>query len=378
MLLTAGCGNGEDRPAGGQAAEKDTAVQVGKLAPLAETMNDLRVLLVDLAAKNVCSFHARRFLALSSGGASGHQPGSPVNGQLWIDSCSTSEIDPQHLHVELYGKGWRWLARERGSAGATFEIDEYFRFAMRLSMDGTVDVAYDAQDHILTFWYVPTRPVDASFWVTGDLDVRTETLWSSIVGGAASIIGQSPEARTREEIRRRGQRRTRARVSRGLTFVLDLCNGQQFMRMGNLAAGTVPELAFEPGGKIFLANTRTTLHRDGLLMAGGYNTRGERLVARLQVDEGPGVKAAFVCLDAAREVFDAYYAGSDLPAIEPLESVTIRSGEQKELAVGPGTSCMVVLLMQPAAQEDTPVHYRYAVFRPKEAQRELVPCGAGG
>ena len=289
--------NGASAPEAAGGEDGPTAAGTGTGAgtkQMSATAEDLRALLVDVATARICQFLEGRLIPLSgSTGSEDSSSGgsSPAAGGLLIRSCSATEIDPQHLRVEVSGTGWQWIASEKQQVGATFELDETVSFDVDITFTGTLDIAYDRQDSILTLWLVPTEPVAAEFDVTEKVQVATEGLWSSIVGTAATIIGGSPEQRAESTIQERGSRKIESRLDRGLTVVLDLCTGRQFVTFGSLPEGRFPASAHPDDPAPPLSRGRARLYPDGMLMFGPFTTSGA-VIARIDELSGGGVHAS--------------------------------------------------------------------------------------
>ncbi len=148
----------------------------------------------------------------------------------------------------------------------TFKINENVKYLVNISMVGILDMAYDQDDHIDTVWFISTQSVDVKFRVIGDVQVKTESLWASIVGMGASLFGKSPEKRFEKSISQRGVQAYKTKLSHGLTFIIDLCTGQQFTKFGTFPAGKIPDEAMSTQGKSFLVNSRGRLHNGTILM----------------------------------------------------------------------------------------------------------------
>jgi hypothetical protein len=220
--------------------------------PAAEmSIEDLRRLMIDLGSLQLCRQLNGQIMELSGNDTPEQNGNRLTTGVLWIRKCDTREVTPEILEVTVSGIGWRWLSSSPEQLGAEFEISENVRFSTDITMRGTFDMAYNPQTHIVTLWFVPVEPVDVEFRVIGDIEVDTEGLWSSIVGGAASIFGQSPEQRAEERIRQASVRSFSSRLSHGITVIFDLCTGQRHVRLGDYAPGSVPDSGLPSEGKKF-------------------------------------------------------------------------------------------------------------------------------
>ncbi len=336
-------------------------------------IEDLRALMIDLAAFRACGYLQGRILTLSSGGASSPADRRTVTGNFWIDSCNTEQTDPGHLRISISGKGWRWISRQRQRLGAEFELDEYVKFLAQVTMVGTFDMAYARQDHIVTVWFVPTRPVEVDFQIQGDVDVDTESLWSSIMGQGAEILGGSPEERARQDITKKASRRFRSRLSSGLTLIIDLCTGQRYTRFGTFPAGQLPDQAPDPKERPLLAHNNAVLHRNGILMSGPFET-DKPVIARLEARDGGEAHAAIVCQDDARRIADSYVNGNNIPQGEALAEAIFSPGSPARIEVPPNAGCPVVLVIRPVDGQTTPLACSFLVYHEGAEQNPLVKC----
>lgn len=341
---------------------------------ITKTMDDLRELLIDLTAYQACERIKGRFSTLSAQGASPEGSSDPAVGVFWIQDCTAKQIDAQHLSITLSGKGWRWISREKENAGAKFIIDENVRFNVQISMVGTLDMEYSKQNHVVTSWMIPTQPVEANFQVSQDIDVDAEGIWGSIVGGAASLIGKSPEARAKKTINKKGSSKIESKLSHGLTLVLDLCTGQRYTKFGKLAAGELPDTATPAEGKNFQVNNRAQLHAKGLVLSGPFETT-QPVIAKLSLAKvGGGVHAALVCKQQAEVLANQYLAGETLGEIDTLTEQQVTKTAPVTLEAEPSVNCPVMLVMRPMNDHKDPVTLNYRVFHEGDTQKPLVSC----
>lgn len=361
--------------AGGLARAQDRDGSGTVNGPNLETMNveDLSALTIDLAGYHACERLEDHILTLSSAGAATPADRRTVTGNFWVDDCKMQEVDSRQLGFTVSGQGWRWISHQEKNLGAEFELDQYVKFSAHVSMVGTFDVAYAEQDHIATIWFVPTRPVEVDFEVLGDVNVDTGSLWSSIVGQGAEILGESPEERALADIRQKGARKFRSRLSSGLTLIIDLCTGQRFIKFGTFPAGQLPDQASRSQGVPTLAHNHAVLHAGGILMSGPFDA-GEPVIARVDVRKGGAVRATMVCQEDARRIADAYKSGSVLPEVEALADATALPGSAGRLEVPPGAGCPLVLVMRPVDERDTPLSFSFQVYHEGAERKPLVKC----
>jgi hypothetical protein len=342
----------------------------GKDESASEMVRNLEALLVDLAEYNICSSLGGQYIPLSSGG-SGSGSGTITNtGIIRIDTCSTGEVDHQHLRIELAGTGWQWISRKKEQLGATFTVNENVKFDVKISMVGAFDVAYDKADHIVDIWFVPTQPVVANLRVIGNVDVDTESLWSSIVGIAGTLGGETSGQRAEATINKQGNRMFQSKLSKGMTVIMDLCTGRYYFKLGSFPAGQLPESAGK--GRKYLVNSKGILHEGGMLMAGPFDTE-KPIIARIDATEG-GINASLVCEDNARKIEDAYVNGKELPKPEPLAEGIVQPGRPVTFKVKADPGCKAVLIMRPLEGQKGSSAFDYAAYHEGEKPKPLVDC----
>ena len=114
-----------------------------------------------------------------------------VTGILWIRECKITNSGTKAT-FELAGDGWQWAEQQQKKAGATFAIRQYVKFGMTATLPGTLDVAYDRHDHIMSLWFTPERTPEVVFTPHGSIDVDRKGAWASVVGAIGGIFGHSP------------------------------------------------------------------------------------------------------------------------------------------------------------------------------------------
>lgn len=342
----------------------------GKDVPASEMMRNMEALLIDLAGYNICSRLEGQYIPLSSGGSASGSGTVTNTGIIRIDTCSTAEVDHQHLGIELAGTGWQWISRKKEQLGATFMVNENVKFDVKISMVGAFDAAYDKADHIVNIWFVPTQPVVANLRVIGNVDVDTESLWSSIVGIAGSLGGKTSGQRAEATISRQGNRMFQSKLSKGMTVIMDLCTGRYYFKLGSFPAGQLPESAGK--GRKYLVNSKGILHEGGMLMAGPFDIV-QPIITRFDATEG-GIKASLVCEDNARMIKDAYVNGKALPRTKPLAEGIVQPGRAVTFKVKADPGCKAVLIMRSLEGQKGSSAFDYAAYHEGEKPKPLVDC----
>ncbi len=357
----------------GGAGERDAPTGPSQPAPDSVVGDELRELAADVAAYRMCEYLRGRFLALTSEGAVVQQAAAVVDGNLLVRECTAERVDGRGVRVRLAGVGWRWIARSRERIGATFEIDEYVQFDLALSTEGTLDFRYEGVHRVARVELVPTRPVQVDLSIRNDVEVKTESIWASIVGAGAAVIGMPAGRRVEQAIRRRGSHRLRAWLSRGPTLVVDLCTGQRYFSVGPSPPKLPPASGPAPP-RPFLAHGSAVIHPRGILFAGPFET-DEPVVAALAVTAGEAFRAAYVCEEQARRLADAYVREGDVPAIgRAVARQTVRADASVSLTVGADPGCRLVLVMRGPRRQRAPVSFTYTVMRHGARPRPWIDC----
>ncbi|MBD3346620.1 MAG: hypothetical protein GF401_16315 [Chitinivibrionales bacterium] len=383
VALVIGPSCGTDDGIGRRSACSSKSILSGKIASAqssftpdgaGEITDDMREMAVDLVAYNGCDYLKNTFFTLvEKYGATSSGDASPTVGTFMIRSCSISQVDSYHMDIEISGIGWRWVSRTRSRAGAEFALNENVKFQATMVTTGTVNMVYDQQENIATAYFAPTAPVDIGFNVTADIDIHSEELWSSIMGTAASIIGASPEKRSRQSIRQVFSRHFQSRLNQGFTFIIDLCTGRRYTRFGTFPPGEIPPSATPERGMNFQINTAAELHAGSLLMAGPYATK-KVLVAEFTIDKGGPVTAQWICRKDAKSIAEAYVYNRPLPGIRPIKQKIVGRGKNIHFPISPKTDCPVVLLMEPLEEDQATTSFVYQVYYEGDVTRPLTEC----
>lgn len=380
---TAANGNGAAEPHSEEAGA-DTQPEVKEATgPDAQIENNLRQLLVDLTAANLCRRVEGSIIPLPGKAKEGGKIASA--GLFWAEKCSIDETDPTHLHILVDGKGWFWVSTESTSAGAKFDVADYARFEINLDMVATTDLAYHAQRHIVTGWLKPTEPVKANLRVIESVAVDPQGVWAEILGGVASVVGKSPGERAQQGITEEGTSKLQNKLAEGLSVAMNLCTGRRATHLGLLPPGEMPEIAFDPVGERPKGSGRVTLQRGGLMLFGPFHpeVRGEvveeqpkvrELVARIAMKSDGAVAAALTCEEEARHVFNRYMHEPSPPKLSTLDRGVI-IGNQETVDIRLETQdCPIVVMVRPAESRDEPITFEWTVFNPGSRFEPLVHC----
>ncbi len=370
----AGCQTEGEKKNSESAADTTQTRDTVNIGPLTRIGENIRELAIDLLNYNACGRLKDRIFVLSQKqGASGGTGKAPSVGSFWLRSCSTTQIDSQHVRVTISGIGWRYLSRKKTPASAEFELDENVKFQVDVSTTGTVDLAYDQKKKIATGYFVPTDSVDVTISVIGDLDIETEDIWSSIVGTAAEVVGAAPEERAEQSIQKKGSRKLRSRLDHGMTVIIDLCTGQRYTRFGTFPPGEIPQSAETDTDINFQANSPAILYRNSIVMTGPFATN-KPLIAYVEVDSGNPIVARWLCSYNAEKIAEAYVRNDSITTVEPVDEQIVGRGKPITMRADTNLKCPVVLMLEPAQQDTIPSHLLYRVYYEGDVRKPLAAC----
>jgi hypothetical protein len=215
---------------------------------------DLRALLNDVASGKACEMFKGQFRALRA-----KDRPEVATGTLWIRDC---HITPDGTFT-LVGNGWQWIDQTKKKAKGKFEIEQYVRFGVTVTMPGAFDIAYDRGKHIVSLYFTPSETPQVKFDPMGDFDVDRKGVWSSIVGGLSSVFSDSPEEIAEHDAEKQGVQQFEETLGDGLEVTIDLCTGLSRFNLGRRPKG---KMQFPDVGE-----TKTVpveLHPGGIAVAG--------------------------------------------------------------------------------------------------------------
>jgi hypothetical protein len=278
-----------------------------------------RELLVAIADARACKEVRNGFHSLRSSDSP-----DTVTGDLWIRECEI-ESHGTHLKFHFAGDGWQRVDQSTKKLGAEFSVNEYVRFHASATLEGTLDLAYEPKTHIATLWFKPSRPPDVKFEPLGKVQVDEHGLWSSIIGGIATVIGKAPGKEARKQVEQQGQQSFASRLDDGMTVTFNACSGSTRSQFGLLSPGIEAPLDVGDTTKV-----EVELKRGGVLVFGPeYATRPVSIDVRAA--SGP-VHVEAACLDQTEKLAKAYVAGEPLPQIKTIAAAQITGHRQLALA----------------------------------------------
>lgn len=366
--IIAGCGNdrgdGADQNSGADTSAVDST-------ELPQIPGNIRELAIDVASQHGCRFLRSLILPVEkTGGSDSGKDTAAVIGNFIIEQCSTSRIDPLNINIAISGLGWQWVSRSTEQMGAEFSLNQYVKYRVDLSMSGTFDFIYDYRQRILTAYFVPSSDVGVNIEVAGDVDVRSEDLWSSLLGAAATLANQSPEGQAEGSIKAEGAKEFSARLRHGMTLIIDMCTGRQYTKFGTFPAGYLPFSNLEYNGRFFEVNSAAELHEGGVLMAGPFETGKSPIAANIKMAGDGVLDVRWVCASDALVGAGSYVDDDAFPQIEPLRRQTVRGSARIEAE----PDCRSVLVIRPLGTQAWPVSFSYQIYFEEDTRRKLVDC----
>ena len=278
-----------------------------------------RELLVAIADARACKEVRNSFHSLRSSDAP-----DTVTGDLWIRECSI-ESRGTRLKFHFAGDGWQRVDQSTKKLGAEFSVNDYVRFHASATLEGTLDLAYDPKTHIATLWFKPSRPPEVKFEPLGKVKVDEHGLWSSIIGGIATVVGKAPGKEARKQVEQQGQQSFASKLDDGMTVTFNACSGSTRSQFGLLPPGAEAPLDVGDTTKV-----EVELKRGGVLVFGPeFATRPISIDVR--ATSGP-VHVEAACLAETEKLAKAYVAGEPLPQIETIAAAQITGHRQLALA----------------------------------------------
>jgi hypothetical protein len=365
---------------GGAPQDPDDALSFSPASAPVRTVaadRDVRMLLVDLAAENLCRHIAGEFVGLSGTGEerpsaaeSKRDPSRARRGRLWVERCHAERKDGGELALELEGRGWRWVDRATEKLGARFSVSQYVRFDASVRARGTIDVSYARSKRIARLILSPTQPVRARVRPRGEVDARAEGVWAALLGGAASIAGSGPDEQASDKVASEGSRGLADRLASGYTVSFDLCTGQKYESIGALPEGELPHVPVAAAGRVFEENERVELMPGGVDLSGPFEQKDLPIAFDLDVESGAGVVARAVCAPEASRVAEAFLEGREPPDVEALAGAVVSAGIRETLRVE-RASCDVVLYTRPRGKT---AKFAYLAWSEGSRARAYAPC----
>lgn len=291
----------------------------------------VRRLLTDVTAARACERMKGVFSPLFGQGDEA-QAEERVAGRLWIEQCTARPRDDD-MAIELTGRAWRWVDRERERLGAQFEVADYVRFRTEIKLVLRPDLAYDREAQIASLYLVPTQPVEVGVEPIQPVQAEAEGGWGALLGAAGSVIGRGPDEQATGRFEKQARRTFRDELEHGYTLVVDACTGQTQPKIGRLAPGEKPWVPVQgrEAPERWLTNQRVALHAGGLDVQGPWASGTSPIRARVHLREGGPITARLVCAREARALAEAFLADRELPDVQARADAHVAPGATQTL-----------------------------------------------
>ncbi|MCW8195602.1 hypothetical protein F6455_12460 [Proteobacteria bacterium 005FR1] len=318
------------------------------------TDRNLQLAVAQLTGMFICERIRGNFRTLMSKGRDKEERAS---GTMWIRECS-AEVNGKQLALTLGGQGWRYIYRQKERAAAEFEVSQYETFEVDVQVEGEINARYQPDTETFTLWFNPVMQPQVDFKPMGEVEVESEGLWSSVVGGIASAVMQSPESVAYEQFRSMGRKRFEERFAKGYTAELNFCTGRLHTGFGVEDAGQ--PAANEPAtdGEATGDWVQAIMHPEGFILDGPEDVDPGKF--EVVVESDVPVQASLVCDRQADRLARSYLETRELPNVPVLQSAIVKGSER--LRVGEDVHCPVTLALRPANELDERIFgFRYKV-----------------
>jgi hypothetical protein len=303
--------------------------------PLRDAMGDqdLRMMIAEVASTKACALIEHQFRSLRD-----KDHPQIANGVLWIRGCKISHRGTA-INFELSGSGWTWADQVKQQAGAKFAVHQYVKFDVDAVLRGAIDVAYDRDTHIASVWFSPSGEPAVKFTTVGGVDVDRKGLWSSIVGGVGTVVGQSPDKKGLKESETIGTHQMTSELSDGLSMTMDLCTG-----LPRMSLGRPPKGQMGPADAGESRQVPIEMHEGGMMV---FQPQLAPHGMSVKIDAKGPVHVGLVCEKDAEAAAAEFLAGK--PATTKYLAQKIVTGTET-LVVG-AQSCPVTVIATAASPE---------------------------
>jgi len=330
--------------------------------------NEIRFMLRDLAVQNACGHELGRFRGLGGDGEEVHE------GRTFVEDCKTESRGDDEFVLRTGARAWRWVGNKSKKLGATFKVSEYAMMKVELEVQGSVEIAYSRDSHVVNLWLVPSRPPKAHVKPLREIDAEPEGAWSELLGAFSAAVGQGPDKQATRKIGSVGSQQFQKRMSMGYSIAVNLCTGQLHEKEGELPEGKAPEVPMPSGGRIWLKNERVRLHAGGIDLSGPFKPTHEKVEAQVKVEKGGPLRARLICKEDAKRIAIAFTEGKKLPKVQLLANELVPAEGSKTLKTNSG-GCEPVLYTAPAPKAELPITFADLAYEPGDQEEPLVPCG---
>ena len=322
--------------------------------------SDMRALVSDLASAKACE----QFEHNMKGLLADNDP-ARITGILWIRRCKIT-LDGNRMVFALGGNGWQWNETTKHQAGGTFVVKQWVKFGVDVALTGSLDLAYDRSDHVVSAWFTPIQPPKVTFTPVGDVAVDSQGAWSSIVGTLGSIFGKSPHKLGAAQARQQGLDQFQKAFAQGFSITANLCTSEVIFSLLKLPKGKM-----DPAPIGDTESVAAELQPNGVMMFGPYLAP-----AGMSIDahvDGGSARLYLACLDQAEEVAQAFL-DNKLNHAKPL-SAEVVSGHATLRA--PRGGCRVVVVARSLLPKPVMVRFERPPHEATSAAGgPIVPCRA--
>ena len=331
-------------------------------APLRDATGDadVRILVADLLAGRACDQAVHHF-----GGLRDKDRKKVITGDVWIRGCKITN-DGTNVTVEISGNGWQWVEQSQKKAGGTFDVKQYVRFGVTAKLSGVIDVAYDPRKHIVSLWFTPSGEPAVEFKPIGDIEVKRDSAWASVIGGLGSLVGASPEDAADSAAADQGTQAVKKAAAKGFELAVDLCKNVTRISKKRLPKGQMPKPGTGETDKVAIE-----VQNFGVMIEGPYDAH-EGMTIDTDVTGG-AAKVNLACL-ADGETTAQAFLDEKTNTGKPLKSELVTGHARLKV---PHEHCPVVVVIR--SVQPTPVLVTFV--RPAHEATEskggpLADCGS--
>lgn len=332
----------------------------------AATQAEVQQFMNDLLAANACDEIAGKYLPLAAAHAA-----DVTSGRFRVEQCKAQRTDGS-VDLQVSGRGWRWIDREKETLGAQFEVSQYARFEASLDATGTTGLDYAESEKVLALWYEPRRS-SANVTPIGDPEVEAQGAWGSVLGTVASAFGASPSQQAEQKLEKRATQTFESKIEKGYTVGVNLCTSQRHTKFGKLQPQDLPDPPHPSADQIWMANQRVRLHPAGVDLAGPFQPADNDLRLELRGGDQGAIRAQLICNEQATQVAKAFLQDRSLPDVEAADERVVQPNELAHLRADTGR-CPMVLMTTTAEGTSEAVTYEFMAYSAGEDRKDLVPC----
>jgi hypothetical protein len=188
------------------------------------------------------------------------------------------------LHVA--GPAWYWV----DDAQDGVRLQQEVALAVETTLTGSFE--FGMRHSVASLWFRPDADADVRIEPIGDIDLRGDTVWGSLLRRLPFV---PVESNVRERIAEEGSAELQAELRHGFTITYDIRKGQADAALGILPRGQVPMHPFADSSA-WQANERQLLF-PGSGHVTGPLAPGAVIPIDLRVERGQGLTYRAVCAE---------------------------------------------------------------------------------